>query len=230
MRRPKGTPKEPAKVRAHDPRDGKRGPRKYGKPQPPPPPETERNKQDRVPWTKIREEYVTDETATIFSLASKYRLHPNTVGERAREEGWTLLRRQHQQAFSEEVRRRVAEALADELVEAQRELLDVTRAIVRNGGHRYAQEFDIPEEMRNHEDHVEETEFIEPIGPDKATGSPGRGERVLKRASSRRMRRQDFGLVKDAMSILRDMTAPPRPAAKGVEKQADEGQDEFVMK
>lgn len=50
----------------------------------------------RYDWDGIRYEYITDNQATIKSIAAKYGIRYDTVSKRCRHEGWYKLKKDHQ--------------------------------------------------------------------------------------------------------------------------------------
>lgn len=180
-----------------------------------------------IPWAIIRERYVTDERATVYGLADEFHVHPNVVGNRARDEGWSAQRRQWQADLSAEVRKRLIVDLADDIVDARRELLHATQALVRSGLHRYREDLEREESLETDHDAVAETEKFDAEAGDANKGKAPRGERVLTRSTARKLRRPDFKLLEKALGVLADMTAGKPPAQKQVEDGGDAGQDDF---
>ncbi len=155
-----------------------------------------RSTHDRIPWSKVRNRYVTDETTTAYSLSIEFGCTSNVIANRAQAEQWGMLRRQHQQEQDEEVRKKSIELLALDLIGAKRELLHATSAIIRTGIERYHAELQAPEEMRQVEDSVEETEKLPSREADPSKpGDVPRGERILVRASVRKLRQPDLKLL-----------------------------------
>ena len=64
-------------------------------------------------WNQIREEYITDETASYRSLAKKYEVGLKALARRARDEGWVAMREQLRDEAATKTIDKIAEKQAD---------------------------------------------------------------------------------------------------------------------
>lgn len=66
-------------------------------------------------WSKIKTEYITDESASYRKLAEKYEVSFTTLSNRAKDEGWVELRRQFKDKTTTKTMEKLSEKQADKL-------------------------------------------------------------------------------------------------------------------
>lgn len=64
-------------------------------------------------WTKIKTEYITDESMSYRKLAKKYGINYTTIGERARKEDWAKEREQFRTKTLSKTLTKIAERQSD---------------------------------------------------------------------------------------------------------------------
>jgi uncharacterized protein YqfA (UPF0365 family) len=64
-------------------------------------------------WSKIKTEYITDESTSYRKLAKKYGINYTTIGEKARKEGWKQEREQFQTKSLSKTLNKIAERQSD---------------------------------------------------------------------------------------------------------------------
>ena len=64
-------------------------------------------------WSKIKTEYITDESASYRKLAEKYEVSFTTLSNRAKDEGWVELRRQFKDKTTTKTMEKLSEKQAD---------------------------------------------------------------------------------------------------------------------
>ena len=64
-------------------------------------------------WTKIKTEYITDESTSYRKLAKKYGINYTTIGEKARREGWATEREQFRTKTLSKTLTKIAERQSD---------------------------------------------------------------------------------------------------------------------
>lgn len=77
-------------------------------------------------WQKIKTEYITG-NASYRELAQKYGVHRATIGQRAKDEGWVELRRQH----TDKTQTKILEADTEEKVDRATKLMTVSDKLLQ---------------------------------------------------------------------------------------------------